>query len=243
MYRMLLAFVMLIVMPFAMAHGANVSSVPNSTVTGHSTIAINTSMVIPNYQNKYVNFLVYPISGNSSYTTLNIINQSSFTIYNMSVELLNNTGFPPFFGQLLIQPTALTPNNRYSIQLRAYGGDPTNYTETVNVSIVNRSLYGAYVNITMIQARIRNGTAGTTAPGTTTAQPTTVYPGSGQSTAATSAYTVNSTTSAATTTAAVSNGSGGSYAAPAIIVMIIILAIAYLVIRNARAGRGAGRSR
>lgn len=208
----------------------------NSTlpVTGYSTILVNTSIVMPNYQSKYVNFVVYPLSNTSSYTTLELLNQSSFTKYNMSVKLLNNSGYPPFVGEILISPTTYTPSNDYQIQLQAVGGNPSNFTQIVNVTILNSSLYREYIGIqNSINSIInRNSTAVSTVSTIPVTQPTTsIY--NNTSSLQTTAY-VNTTIA---TTIASTPSQGGNLLIYAIVLIIIIIAgAAYLFFKNKKRG-------
>ena len=211
----------------------------NSTlpVTGYSTILVNTSVVMPNYQSKYINFVVYPLSNTSSYTTLELLNQSSFTKYNMSVKLLNNSGYPPFVGQIVISPTTYTPSNYYLIQLQAVGGNPSNFTQIVNVTILNGSSYKEYIDIQNAMNSIINGnttSSGTVCTASTVpvTQPTTVIYNN-TSSLQTTAY-VNTTIA---TTGAITAPHSGNLFLYAIIVIIIVIAVgAYLFFRNKKRG-------
>ncbi len=222
--------VLLVCIFTATVYGANTNS--TNQTTGYSTILVNTSIVMPNYQTKYVNFVVYPLSNTSSYTTLELLNQSSFTKYNMSVKLLNNSGYPPFVGQIVISPTVYTPSNNYLIQLQAVGGNPSNFTQIVNVTILNSSSYNEYIGIQNSMNSIINGNS--TAPSTVSTipvtQPTTsVY--NNTSSFQTTTY-VNTTIA---TTIASTPSQGGNLLIYAIILIIIVIAVAaYLFFRNKR---------
>lgn len=212
----------------ATAYGAGTNS--TNQTTGYSTILVNTSFVMPNYQTKYVNFVVYPLSNVSSYTTLELLNQSSFTKYNMSVKLLNNSGYPPFVGQIVIAPTKYTPNNFYLIQLTAVGGNPSNFTEVVNVTILNSTAYADYLSLQNSINSIINGntTSVSTVSTVPVTQPTTaIY--NNTSSLQTTAY-VNTTIA---TTVASTAPQSGNLLLYAIIVIIIVIAVgAYLFFRN-----------
>ncbi len=207
------------------AYGANATS-SGINITGYSTIIVKTSVIIPDYNNSYVNFVVYPLSNTSSLTTLKLLNQSSFTKYNMSVSILNSTGYPPFAGEIVVFPTTYTPSNTYQIQLRAVGGTPSNYTQIVNVTILNSTVYNEYVRLERSSNSIRNGSSATSVSTVSTVPVTqqTTAVQNVTSSAQTTAY-FNVTTAATT---AVSTGQQGStsliYAAIAIVLIILIAA-------------------
>ncbi len=227
--RLSIYHAMLLVCVFAAtAYGSSANS--TLPVTGYSTILVNTSVVIPNYQSKYINFVVYPLSNTSSYTTLELLNQSSFTKYNMSVKLLNNSGYPPFVGQILISPTKYTPNNYYLIQLQAVGGNPSNFTEIVSATILNRTMYEEYIGVqNSVNSIINgNGTAVSTVSTVPVAQTTTVIYNA-TSSLQTTAY-ANTT---AVTTVAGTSSQGGNLDVYAIVLIVIVLAVAaYLFFRR-----------
>ncbi len=212
----------------ATGYGASVNS--TNQTTGYSTILVNTSFVMPNYQTKYVNFIVYPLSNVSSYTTLELLNQSSFTKYNMSVKLLNNSGYPPFVGQIVIAPTNHTPSNFYLIQLQAVGGNPSNFTEVVNVTILNSTLYEEYIGLQNSVNSIINGNTTSVSTVSTvpvTQQTTAIY--NTASSVQTTAY-VNTTIATTVATAAPQNGNLLLYA---VIVIVVVVAIGtYLFLMN-----------
>ena len=213
----------------AMPYGTSTNS--TAQVTGSSTILMNTSVVMPNYQHMYLDFVVYPLSNTSGYTTLELLNQSSFTKYNMSVKLLNSSGYPPFAGRILISPTTYTPSNDYQIQLQAVGGDPSGFTEIVNVTILNSSLYSEYIGIQNSMNSIinRNGTTVNTVSTIPVTQPTTaIY--NNTSSLQTTAY-VNTTI--ATTVAGTASPGNGPDAYAVIAVAIVVMAgVAYLLLRG-----------
>ena len=225
--------VLLVCILAATAYGSSSNSTQN--VTGYSTILVNTSFVMPNYQSRYVNFVVYPLSNISSYTTLELLNRSSFTKYNMSVTLLNNSGYPPFVGQILIAPTIYTPNNAYQIQLQAVGGNPSNFTEIVNVTILNSTLYEDYIGLQNSENSILNGsntsvsTVSTVSSIPVTQQTTAIY--NATSSLQTTAY-ANATV---VTTVASTPSQGGNLLLYAILLVIIVIAVAaYLFFRKRR---------
>jgi len=225
--------VLLVCVFAATAYGSS----SNSTlpVTGYSTILVNTSVVMPNYQSKYINFVVYPLSNTSSYTTLELLNQSSFTKYNMSVKLLNNSGYPPFVGEILVSPTEYTPTNNYLIQLQAVGGNPSNFTEIVNVTILNSTLYEEYIGLQNSVNSIINGngtsvsTVSTVSTIPVTQQTTAIY--NTTSSLQTTAY---SNTTIVTTVASTSSQGGNLFLYAVVLVIIVIAVAAYLFFRNRR---------
>ena len=228
-------FVLAVLSQVVITYGANVSASSNSVATGNSTIAVNTSIVVPNYQSSIDRFLIYTFNGNSSYSTVDLLNQSSFTAYNMSVKLLNSSGYPPFLGEILILPTTFTPNGVYRIDMKVTGGNPSGFVQGINVTILNRSYYSAYQNTTKLNRGIQNGTYATSTAVThvTTASPTTVQQGTSVQS---SFYTVNSSIAPTTAAGGQISGGPGAQAYVAVLVIIAIIVAAYLIMRSRNGG-------
>lgn len=224
--------VLLVCILTAISYGASANSTLRAT--GYSTILVNTSVVMPNYQHRYIDFVVYPLSNTSSYTTLELLNQSSFTKYNMSVKLLNSSGYPPFAGRILVSPTTYTPSSEYQIQLQAVGGNPSNFTEIVNVTILNSSLYSEYIGIQNSMNSIVNGNStaanavSTVSTAPVTQQTTATY--NATSSLQTTAY-VNTTTATAVS-GTVSPGNGPVAYAVIAVVIAVIAGVAYMLLRD-----------
>ncbi len=229
------AFTLLVFALISTSYAANTNST-NQNATGYSTIIINITDVMPNYQSGNISFVVFPLSNISSYTTLELLNQSSFSKYNLSIQMVNNSGYPPFVGYIRVSPTIHTPSNMYRLYLRAIGGNPTNFTEIVNLTILNRTLYGDYLGIERAMNNVSNpnSTSITTAPIT---QKTT----SVQNFTTSIPPAINTTTYLNTTTISNTTGTSEQQSSPigyALLIIIIIglLGAAYAILRRRRTG-------